>query len=305
MVIGELLEALFFRKIDEITKKYKEFDRLYYPKDPENYKKAWDQYIRESIKTKENLLEIVEDYNRNGKPIWQQEANQWCDKISSHKLNSALRNNSKERGKEIFELAERMREKWAFHLDEYASLVNSQDELVILELATGAGLGTWAVMKSLQEKSKMISTDVDFGCAKNADGLAKYLGCEDKACGLNANFWSLPVEDGIVDVVCTHYGIDESGEMQQTLSEISRVLKPNGKFIGVCRKRPYIRQQSIFEMFDIREEEANGLLCKLRLYSGIEDLEKLAQTYGLQLEHCKVFTPETGHERILFTFVKA
>lgn len=304
MLISELLEALYFRQINELTKKYKEFKKLYYPNDLESYTKVCNQYIRDTIKTKENLREIVEDYHQHGKPIWQQQSNQWCDRLILEKLDSSLKNNGEERGKEVFELYERMLKKWAFHLDEYAKWVNNQDGLTILELATGAGLGTCAIMKSLKAKSKMLSIDVDFACVKNADGLAKYLGCETRACGLNANFWNLPFEDELMDIICTHYGLDESGELQQTLSEISRVLKLNGRFIGVCRKHPYIRHEKIFKMFDVQEEEGTNLLYKLRLYSGIENLEKIAKEYHLKLERYKVFTPECGHERILFSFIK-
>lgn len=300
MVISELLEAIFFRKIDEITQKFKECSTLYYPHDAKNYIKAIDQYIRDSISTKENFLSMVEDYHQHGKPIWQQQANQWCDPLYSEKLNSVFKNASQQHGKERVEMLKKMKEKWAFHLDEYASWINSNDSLDILELGTGAGMGTWSVMTTLQEHSRMISIDVDFEATRNADGLARYLDCEHRVCGLNANFWNLPCENELFDVVCTHHGLDESGEIQQTLSEIARVLKAKGKFVGVARKRPFVRHEKVFTMFDISEDEGNVLLNELRLYSGVEKLEEVARVYGLKLEKCK----EVNHERILFCFVK-
>ena len=209
-----------------------------------------------------------------------------------------------ENGEKIYHLYKSMKEEWAYHLDDYAELVNHKDNINILELATGAGLGTCAVMESLQPNSKIISIDIDFGAAKNADGLAKYLNIENRACALNANFWRLPFENDLFDIVCTHYGLDESAELPTTLLQISKTLKPSGEFIGVCRKYPYVRHKRLFEMFNINEVECNVLLNRARLYGGFENLEILAKKCGLRLKRYKEYNQKISHNRILFQFIK-
>lgn len=114
----------------------------------------------------------------------------------------------------------------------------------------------------------------------------------------------MPFENELFDVVCTHYGLDESGELPTTLSQIARVLKKNGKFIGICRTTAYDRHKRFFELFNVEEEEARTLLDKSRLYSGFDDLVERAKKDNLQLEYAKEFTPEGSHNRVLFSLVK-
>ncbi|MHB1483351.1 MAG: class I SAM-dependent methyltransferase [Saccharofermentanales bacterium] len=305
MVINELLEVLFFRNLDELIDEKKLLDKLYYPNEPEKHAKEFDSYVLNSIKSKEILLSIIEDYNRNGLPIWQKQEAQNCDNISNEDLASIFAYGTIEHGEKTFNLYMAMSKKWAYHLDDYSNLVNYKDNIAILEMATGAGLGTCAVMKDMQPNSKMISIDIDFGAAKNADGLARYLNIENRACGLNASFWKLPFEEDLFDVVCTHYGLDESGELPTTLSQISKVLKQGGKFIGVCRKQPFVRHKRFLEMFDINENECKILLEKARLYSGFDNLIKSTKKYGLKLNEYREFNPITSHSRAMFEFIKS
>jgi hypothetical protein len=191
MVINELLEVLFFRNLNDLFEETKYLHRRYYPHDLQKYEQEFDSYVHEFIKSKDNLLNIIEDYHQNGFPIWQQQEAQNCDNICNDTLASILKNGTDERGKERYHLYQTMKEKWACHLDDYSRLVNHEDSIKILELATGAGLGTCAVMKDLQPNSILMSIDIDFGAAKNADGLAKYFKIENRACALNANFWNI------------------------------------------------------------------------------------------------------------------
>jgi len=150
----------------------------------------------------------------------------------------------------------------------------------------------------------MVSIDIDFEAARNADGLAQYFNVPDRVCGLNANFWFLPFEDSVFDTVCTHYGLDESREIQAVLQETSRVLKTSGRFIVVARKNPYDRHKNIMGQFNISESECNPLLKKARLYSGFDDLIELANLYRLTLTDHKIYTPENSHHRITYVFQK-
>ncbi|MHB1485114.1 MAG: class I SAM-dependent methyltransferase [Saccharofermentanales bacterium] len=304
MVINELLEILFFRNINELIEMIKKLDNLYFSNDHERYEKEVNSYIYNRIKSKENLLNIIEDYDINGLPIWQNQEAQNCDYIGDENLTSIMNHGTIECGKERYELYEKMRDNWANHLDDYAEYVNSQDNIRILELATGAGLGSCAVMNAMKSNTTMISIDIDFGAARNADGLAKYLKIDDRVCGLNANFWCLPFKADMFDVVCTHYGLDESAELPKILFQIAKVLKTGGKFIGVCRKYPFDRHKRFLQMFNINEDECNPILKKVRLYSGFEDLVELAKNNNLELHRFKEFIPVTSHSRILFEFTK-
>ena len=134
--------------------------------------------------------------------------------------------------------------------------------------------------------------------------MAQYFNVSDRVCGLNANFWCLPFEENVLDRVCTHYGLDESGEIDTTIKEVSIVLKPNGKFIVIARKKPYDRHKIYMSLFDITELECNQLLKKARLYSGFEDLVETAEKYCLFLVEHKMYERETSHHRILYVFQK-
>ena len=304
MVLSELLDVLFWKNIKECVQFYKKLTEKYYPDNPDEFSKQFRAYIVDYIKTKENFIKIIEDYNINGKPLWQEQNAQYCDLLRRDDIISALKNGSRKIGEKRCMQYEKAVNSWAYHLDDYAKAVNSEDNINILELATGAGLGTCAVIKSFLPNNRLISIDIDFAAARNADGLAKYFNLPDRVCGLSANFWNLPFEEGALDTVCTHYGLDESGEIETVIKEVSRVLKPNGRFIIIARKNPYDRHKNNMSLFDISESECNPLLKKARLYSGFDDLAETAEKYNLLLAGHKIYDRETSHHRILYIFQK-
>ena len=115
-----------------------------------------------------------------------------------------------------------METKWAYHIKDYSQAVNDRDEQYILKLTVGAGLGTCAIVESLKPNSRVICADIDFVCAKTANGIARYFDVSNRVCGINANFWALPFESGTFDCVCMHYGQDELKEMPTWLKETAR-----------------------------------------------------------------------------------
>ena len=304
MVSTELLDVLFYKNIKDFLHFYKELNKKYYPNNLDEYSKQFNFFLVKQIKIKENFINLIDDYSINGKSDWQEQDAQNCDYLCHNDIINALKNATYESGKERFAMCQEMTEKWAMHLDDYSNAVNFNNNTNILELATGAGLGTCAVIKNLLPDNRLISIDIDFAAAKNADGLAQYLNVADRVCGLNANFWFLPFEPGVFDTVCTHYGLDESREIQIVLKEVSKVLKENGRFVVIARKNPYDRHKNIMKMFDISETECKPLLKKARLYSGYDDLVQLAQNYNLSLIEHKLFEPENGHHRVLYIFKK-
>lgn len=166
-------------------------------------------------------------------------------------------------------------------------------------------MGTCAVLKHLLPGNRMISVDIDFVCVRNADTLAKFFKADDRVCGLNANLWDLPLEDSIFDIVCTHYGLDESREVPTTLSEVARLLKVGGRFIAIARGNPYIRHKEIMKLFGITEQECSHLLQKARMYSEFDGLVKFASESRLKLLEHKIYDPnKTRHYPIMYVFQK-
>jgi ubiquinone/menaquinone biosynthesis C-methylase UbiE len=304
MFINELLDVLFWKNIKEYVQFYRELDEKYLPDNQDEYSKQSTAYKLDYIKTKENFINIIENYHINGKPIWQEQDAQYCDMLDKGDILNALKRGSREHGEKHYLMCEKSINGWAYHIDDYTKAVNSEDGINILELASGAGLGTCAVMKNLLPNNRLISIDIDFACVKNIDGIAQFLNLSDRVSGLTANFWFLPFEKEVLDTVCTHYGLDESGEIDTVIKEVSRVLKNGGRFVAIARKNPYDRHKNNMGLFNITESECNPLLKKARLYSGFDNLIELAKKNKLTLSEHKIYERENGHHRILYIFTK-
>jgi len=259
---------------------------------------ALNAWRKERIPTKEAFYERIADYAAHGGP------DQILIRREAKAISDSLEYATKATGeKRCAGFAEAVR-RWAIHLEDYGAAVHESGGRTILELCTGAGMGTWAVLSRLPEHSTLHSTDFDFCCPPNAVGIAKALGVEDRVTGLCANNWYLPFYGGIFDTVCTHYGLDESREMPAVLGEVARVLKPGGRFVTVSRMDPWDRQGKIFELFGALREDCREVLRQVRLYSGPADLIEDAANYGLRLAGRKEYRPEQGHARVLMVFVR-
>lgn len=207
-------------------------------------------------------------------------------------------------GKKRLEMTDEMISQWAVHLNDYANLVTKSKRGIILELGTGAGLGTCGLINEGLGDGKLISIDIDFAAVANAKGIAKYLKIENKIDPIVANFWRLPFRRSSIDVVCSHYGLDESREIPCILSEISRVLKDGGEFINVSRKDPTIRIKQILGKMGFNDEEYKNLIHWTGFYGGMKELKYEAQKYNLVLDYQKSYAPINSHERIISVFKK-
>ena len=304
MVVNELVAVLFWQNMDECVRFYNELIEKYLPDNEDEYFRQSNAFKLNYIKTKENFINIINEYGATEKPLFQSQAAQYCAVVARADMHNAIKNGSLEIGERRHGLYEKAINSWAYHLHDYANAVNNAHGLNILELATGAGLGTCTIMKTLKSDSRMISIDIDFSVAKNADGLAQFLNLSDRVSGMNANFWHLPFEENSFEIVCTHYGLDEAGEIETVVKEASRVLKPDGRFVIIARKNPYDRHKRNMRLFNITESECNPLLKKARLYSGFDDLVETAIKHNLILMEHKLYDRDIGHHRILFTFRK-
>ena len=269
---------------------------------PDEVMEKWREYYNERVLSKEEFLARLENYAVNGRPNWQNQAAQSCDMLYRESMQKALENGTYANGEKRYKIYKKMEAQWAFHLKDYSQVVNDRDGQFILELTVGAGLGTCAIIENLKPNSRVFCVEIDFACAKTADGIARFFDVTNRVCGINANFWALPFEDSTFDCVCMHYGQDEIREMPTWLKETARVIKPGGRFVGIARKNPWDYHRKTLELFGITQAECNPLLKKVRLYNGFENLTECATKYGLLLVEHKMY--EKGHHRILYVFSK-
>ncbi|MCL2532052.1 MAG: class I SAM-dependent methyltransferase [Oscillospiraceae bacterium] len=290
----ELDHVLFFRQRDTYEQAMNALWATHGPS--ESFTNATRAWRLQQIPDKAAFLARIEDYAQHGapdpRPIRQTDedipnAFDCATKQSGEKRIAMFRNSG-----------------WAIHLDDYAAAVHAPGTQTILELATGAGMGTYAVLNQLPAQSSLISMDFDFICTQNAIGIAKALGVEERVAALCANHWFMPFCDGLFSTVCTHYGLDESCEVPAVLAEIARVLRPGGQFVVQTRMNPWHRQGSRLAQWTITEAEAPAILRQARLYAGPDDLIETAATCGLSLTSRKNYTPEDSHHRALMTFEK-
>ncbi|MEI6580090.1 MAG: methyltransferase domain-containing protein, partial [Eubacteriales bacterium] len=174
---------------------------------------------------------------------------------------------------------------WAKHLPYYASEVHKTNPKTIVELSTGSGMGTSAISIGKPQDCVIFTIDIDYVCHGNVVGIAKYLKQQDSLLAVDANFWYMPFADESIDVVCSHFGLDESRENNKTIAETARILKSGGRFICTARKNAFMRQYSILEPFGFEKDETVEILRKCRLYSDTESLVACCENNGLYLEN--------------------
>ena len=151
----------------------------------------------------------------------------------------------------------------------------------ILELATGAGGGTASVALYMPKYCSLYTVDIGFECLGNAFGIAKYQ--KKNIIPVCANFWHLPFKDESFDIVCTACGLDESRELTETLKEVARILMYNGRFVLISRNNAFMRQHRILEPFEFTEKETLEILKDCRMYSDLNNLDKICNSLGLKL----------------------
>lgn len=204
--------------------------------------------------------------------------------------------------------AERMRQmvrSWAIHVPTYVTCVFEGCPSVIVELGTGAGLGTNALLETGLRSARLITIDVDYACTGNAEGLAKVYCLEGSVDGIVANYWFLPFPDNSINVVCSHYGIDESRETSRVIEEIHRVLAPGGCFVAVCRTDAAFRLSLYIEQLGFKSQEMREMVWMADLFPGTDRLVEIAKETGLELEKRQTVKPESGQQRDILVFRKS
>jgi len=295
----ELEDVLFFRQRAEYAQFKEELDEKF-PDNRDARAAAAQKYRQEQIGSREGFLARIEDYEKHGCV----DAVEFVP-LRREDLRRFMEYSTAENGAKRCAMAEGIAAGWAVHLRDYGKAVNYAENLVILELGTGAGMGTWAVASQLCVGSALISTDFDPMCIRNADGIARHLGLSDRVTGLLANFWRLPFAAASLDAVCTHYALDEAREVPSILAEVSRVLRPGGRFVLTARINPWDRQRKFMEPFGIAPQECDALLRRVRLQCGPAGLIEWAAQVGLTLLNRTDYTPEGSHARTVLQLQKS
>ena len=135
-------------------------------------------------------------------------------------------------------------ERYPIHLYHH---VASQIELsgkTILEVGSGRGGGASYVSRYLQPSS-VVGLDISDSAVElcnsihNVDSLSFSVGDSEK----------IPFDNGSFDVVLNVESSHCYGNVDQFLSEVSRVLKPGGYFLW-CDLRPSENQETVFNQFE-------------------------------------------------------
>ena len=278
----ELVEMILWEHPDEIEKIYA--DKEAWRKDPNG---LYRDYIRRLVGGKEEIRQAIERYAVA-------DTGQWLPRRSSRQAISLqekrdfLQYANAKNGAHRLQTAQTSPSKDAYQY--YGELVAESGTKNILELSTGAGTGTATAANAMADDACLYTVDIGFSCHGNAVGIAKYLGKTIQP--VCANFWFLPFRDEAFDLVCTLNGLDESREIQRTLSQAARVLKPGGHFLVFSRKSAFMRQRSVLEEFGFSQRETEDCLQKCRLYASAEHLIGLCREHRLELISSKEFVKD-------------
>ncbi len=284
MVGNEWDDILYWEDYEPFAQFICDLDRKYDIRNPAEYEK-WckerDAFYRCTIPTKAEFIRRFEQYALVGKPHWVNGQHKLINELTEDDLLQSYRFASDENGVERIAVAEKARCGWASeHLPHYAEKVCAVTAKphYIMEMTVGAGVGTNAIVRSMTEDMYYVGVDIDFICAKNADAIGRYY--NKYALGICASLWHLPFENGMFNVVCSHFGLDECREIPTILDEALRVLKSGGKLVLVSRHNAWLRRHSIFEKYGVGEHEALDLMRQVRLYADFEQLDSLVTERG-------------------------
>lgn len=284
----ELIEVLLWEYPEEIARIYEEIEKKHIA----DRNTVYVKYIGKLLGNKENIIRAFETYKQRNTCQWV--AGDGNGKIGKSQLKDFKQFSRKSTGKKrtVTKIngTGALWEQYRY----FGKLVSSNSPDCVLELATGAGGGTASAALYLSENSELYTVDIGFDCLGNALGIAKYQ--KKNIVPVCANFWYLPFADNSFDTVCTVCGLDESREIQQTVSELARVTKSGGSFVVTSRENAFMRQHRILEPFDFTQSETLELLKNCRMYSDLLNLDNLCSAYGFELKSRKRF--ENKHDLV-------
>jgi len=284
----EIVEVLLWQFPEKIEELYAKIDWS-----QPNISPIYIEYISSLLKDKEGILSAVRSYahddtakwiipQKNSKPVLREDIKYFRERNTKKHAAARLAL--------VRNIGDRM------YLPKYIEQVHASRPSVVVELSTGAGTGTAAVADKKAGDCVMFSMDISFGCHGNTVSIAKYLDIRDSLLPICANFWHMPFADESVDVVCSHFGLDESREINRTISEISRILRPGGRFVNVSRSSAASRSFDLFEPFGFTRDEMVEVCKTARLFGDTQGLVDECARHGLTFVEKHIFP--TAQERI-------
>ena len=253
-MVYEMNEILFWNDIPSYLAFMRELETKLNPNKIVEDRRKWADemasFILREIPTKQDFLDRIAEYERNGKPVSITSRNLSCGNLSLEQLKKADQN-ARFRGKDLADIVEQaIANRAKDHVGFYVEHVLKQPQEDIFEMTIGGGFGTASVVRSMRENDFYTGVDIDFKCVKNADGILKHY----------------PFDDETFSVVCSYMGLDECREVPTILKETARVLKPNGRIVLVCGNTKYRRLKRCFDLYGFTEEEATECCRRIRLY---------------------------------------
>jgi len=285
----EIIEVLLWQFPDQIDELYAKIDWS-----QPNISPIYIEYISALLKDKKGILAAVCSYAGDDTAKWIIHRKASVPVPREELKNFTRWRNSKKHAAARLASVRGVGDKiW---LPQYVEQVHAAKPPVIVELSTGAGTGTAAVADKKARGCAMYSMDISFGCDGNTVSIAKYLGMKDTLLPVCANFWHMPFADASVDAVCSHFGLDESREINRTIAQVSRILKLGGRFINVSRDSAASRSFDLFEPFGFTRGEMVEVCKAARLFADTQSLVDACAGHGLLLEEKHAFP--TALERI-------
>lgn len=109
----------------------------------------------------------------------------------------------------------------------FEDLGGKTPQLDVLEIGCGRGIGTEILFERFEAKS-VVAIDIDSDMIKKADKRLRNFG--NRVHLKVASATRLPLEDNSIDAVFDFGIIHHISDWENAISEIHRVLKPNGRF---------------------------------------------------------------------------
>lgn len=129
-------------------------------------------------------------------------------------------------------------------------IVAHQPEYV-LDIATGTG--DLAISLAEKDLKNITGLDISEGMLKVAEEKIKNKNLQDKINLKVGDSEDLPFEEDHFDVICVAFGVRNFEHLEKGLSEIYRVLKPNGLFVvletAVPRKFPFKQGYRVYTKY--------------------------------------------------------
>lgn len=108
-------------------------------------------------------------------------------------------------------------------------MVSDTQPETILDIATGTG--DLAILLSKSNATKIVGLDLSAGMLEVGKQKVKAVGLDNKIEMIQGDSENLPFQDNTFDAITVAFGVRNFENLEKGLTEILRVLKPNGIFV--------------------------------------------------------------------------